>query len=641
MSSKILRVLLVMLISGMALKVKAQGTAFIYQGQLDNGGAAANGSFDFEFSLYNAPTNGSLVAGPQTNFAVAVDNGLFTTNIDFGAVFTGTNYWLSIGVRTNGSTNAFTRLEPLQALLPVPYAIFANTASNSLGTLASNQLAGTYSGAVSFPNAGNSFSGSFSGTYAGNGSQLSSLNGSQISSGTVADARLSGNVALLNGNQTFTGSNFFTSVNSFTNRNNTFIGNFFGNGLVGWIPVSVTSTQAMPDAAYLLLSPNLSTVTLPPTVSLIVGDIVRVSGGGAGGWEVVQNANQAIVGNFSGYSKTAWLPSTVPSSSWEDMASSASGGLMAAVANTSGQVYISTDYGYNWGSSGSANTIWRCVACSADGSRLIAGQVNNGSLFYSTNYGSSWASGSTPSTTNWISIAMSANGLNDVAAGYPSGIYTSANGGATWQLQTAGLPSGAPNWFSVASSANGSNLVAVGTSGVVYTSSNAGASWTGHTVGNGGLEWTGAASSADGTKLVVCAYGNGIFTSANSGTNWQQTSATSANYYGLVSSADGARLAAIVPGGSIYTSINFGSTWTPQSAPTASWSTICGSADGSHLAAGINVGTIYYTSSAALTSTSVGTNGYLAGPQYSAVELQYLGNGQFMPISSTGTFWAN
>jgi hypothetical protein len=522
-------------------------------------------------------------------------------------------------------------------LLPVPYAIFANSSSNLLGTLGSAQLSGTYSAPVSLSNPGNSISGSFSGSYAGNGSGLTSLNGSQVTSGTVADARLSANVALLNGNQKFTGSNFFTSANLFTNRSNTFIGNFFGNGLVGWIPVSVTTTQAMPDAGYLLLSPNLTTVTLPPTVSLLTGDIVRITGGGSGGWQLAQNAGQSIVGNFSGYSQTTWLPANIASAAWIDMGSSASGSVMAAVTTASGQVYLSTDYGYDWSPSGSPNSLWRCVAISADGSRLIAGQESSGSLFYSTNYGSSWVAGLASVNTNWASIAMSANGMNDVAVANPSGIYTSSNGGATWQLQLAG----SAGWTGVASSANGSNLVAVASSGLVYTSSNAGGSWTARTAGSGGLDFTGVASSADGTKLVAVTYNGGIFTSANSGANWQQTSASPAGYEGVASSSDGAKLAAVAFGGPIYTSINFGSTWTNQSALSLNWSSICGSGDGSHLAAAVNNGDIYYSSSSTLTSTTVGVNGYLAGPQFSAVELQYLGNGQFMPISSTGAFWGN
>ena len=43
-----------------------------------------------------------------------------------------------------------------------------------------------------------------------NGSGLNFLNAVNVSSGTLADARLSANVALLNGNQTFTGTNIFS-----------------------------------------------------------------------------------------------------------------------------------------------------------------------------------------------------------------------------------------------------------------------------------------------------------------------------------------------------------------------------------------------------------------------------------------------
>jgi hypothetical protein len=101
----------------------AQGTAFQYQGQLNNGTSPANGNYDFQFTLYNAVTNGSAVSGTETNFNVGVTNGLFVTTLDFGqSPFNGQSVWLNIGVRTNGST-PFTILSPLQPVLPVPYAI--------------------------------------------------------------------------------------------------------------------------------------------------------------------------------------------------------------------------------------------------------------------------------------------------------------------------------------------------------------------------------------------------------------------------------------------------------------------------------------------------------------------------------------
>ena len=121
----------------------AQGTAFTYQGRLDAKGVPANGSYDVQFALYATNVTGSAVAGPVTNSATAVSNGLFTAAVDFGpGVFTGTDYWLDVAVRTNGG-GAFSELTPRQPLAPVPYAIFANSTSNLLGTLPAAQLSGT------------------------------------------------------------------------------------------------------------------------------------------------------------------------------------------------------------------------------------------------------------------------------------------------------------------------------------------------------------------------------------------------------------------------------------------------------------------------------------------------------------------
>jgi hypothetical protein len=94
--------------------------------------------------VYNAGVSGNPVGGPLTNAATAVTNGLFTVTLDFGpGVFTGPPRWLELDVRTNGS-GAFTTLLPRQQILPTPYAIMANTASNLLGTLPVAQLgAGT------------------------------------------------------------------------------------------------------------------------------------------------------------------------------------------------------------------------------------------------------------------------------------------------------------------------------------------------------------------------------------------------------------------------------------------------------------------------------------------------------------------
>src|SRR5690349_9564236 len=80
----------------------AQGTAFTYQGRLVVGGNTTNGVYDLTFTLFGASSGGSAVAGPVTNSAVGVTNGLFTVTLDLGANFPGADRWLEIGVRTNG-----------------------------------------------------------------------------------------------------------------------------------------------------------------------------------------------------------------------------------------------------------------------------------------------------------------------------------------------------------------------------------------------------------------------------------------------------------------------------------------------------------------------------------------------------------
>ena len=117
----------------------AQGTAFNYQGQLSVGTNPANGSYDLTFTVYGAVTGGSPVAGPATNSATSVSNGLFTVALDFGSspFSAGAQRWLEIAARTNGAPG-FTTLSPRQKILATPYAI---TAGNFTGTVANGQLA--------------------------------------------------------------------------------------------------------------------------------------------------------------------------------------------------------------------------------------------------------------------------------------------------------------------------------------------------------------------------------------------------------------------------------------------------------------------------------------------------------------------
>ena len=92
------------------------------------------------FAVCDALTNGSIIAGPLTNSATVITNGLFCVMLDFGSgVFTGADRWLDLAVRTNGGAT-FVPLTPRQQVTPAPYAI---AAASVVGAVPANQLTGT------------------------------------------------------------------------------------------------------------------------------------------------------------------------------------------------------------------------------------------------------------------------------------------------------------------------------------------------------------------------------------------------------------------------------------------------------------------------------------------------------------------
>ncbi len=122
----------------------AQGTAFTYQGFLRQSALPANGSYDFQFSLWTAATGGTQVGTTQTIIGVSVQSGLFTVTLDFGAVWDGTDRFLQIAVRPTG-IGSYTTLSPRVRIAPTPYALYAARAgvANPIGP-AGGDLSGTY-----------------------------------------------------------------------------------------------------------------------------------------------------------------------------------------------------------------------------------------------------------------------------------------------------------------------------------------------------------------------------------------------------------------------------------------------------------------------------------------------------------------
>ncbi len=104
----------------------------------------ANGDYDMQFSLYDAATDGVLVAGPlifdddpSSSGPVPVDIGLFAVELDFGDVFDGTALWIEIDVRPFGG-GGYTTLSPRQPLTATPFALHALSAPGGEGFWSAN-----------------------------------------------------------------------------------------------------------------------------------------------------------------------------------------------------------------------------------------------------------------------------------------------------------------------------------------------------------------------------------------------------------------------------------------------------------------------------------------------------------------------
>jgi hypothetical protein len=138
MTKKLFIALLSILFSAGAMH--AQTAAFTFQGKLNDGGVAANGTYQFQFKLYDA--NGNQIGQTLSDIPASVTNGIFTVNLDFGAEsFDGSPRALEIGVRLNGSGQNYTPLSPRQPIASTPYAVRSlNANAANTASVANNSL---------------------------------------------------------------------------------------------------------------------------------------------------------------------------------------------------------------------------------------------------------------------------------------------------------------------------------------------------------------------------------------------------------------------------------------------------------------------------------------------------------------------
>jgi hypothetical protein len=118
-------VLAVCLVCCVGVQADPLGSGFTYQGQLNDAGVPANGTYDFEFALYSSASGGSAVDTVDVG-DLAVSGGLVNAMLDFtDAPYDGQALWVEVRVRPGSSSSSYTTLAPRQALSAAPYALHA------------------------------------------------------------------------------------------------------------------------------------------------------------------------------------------------------------------------------------------------------------------------------------------------------------------------------------------------------------------------------------------------------------------------------------------------------------------------------------------------------------------------------------
>jgi hypothetical protein len=119
--------------------------AFTYQGRLTDGGNAADGDYDFRFSLYTARVGGSQIGTPFERNELGVSNGLFTALLNFDSALLTEPLWIEVAVRPSNSGDPYTVLAPRQPLTAAPLAINALNSGGPANVVKMTAAEGSYS----------------------------------------------------------------------------------------------------------------------------------------------------------------------------------------------------------------------------------------------------------------------------------------------------------------------------------------------------------------------------------------------------------------------------------------------------------------------------------------------------------------
>ena len=201
------------------------------------------------------------------------------------------------------------------------------------------------------------------------------------------------------------------------------------------------------------------------------------------------------------------------------------------------------------------------IAMAADGKRAAAVGLG-GMIITSRDGGQSWAAQTSGTTKALSSVSLSGDGQRAVVVGHGGVILTSSNGGQSWALQISGITN---LLRGLSLSVDGRRAMAIGSGGVILTSTNGGQSWAALASSPPNPLW-GVSLSGDGQSAVAVGGGGEIHTSRDGGQSWAtQTSGTTNWLWGVSLSGDGQRAVVVGEDDVILTSTNGGQSWASQS----------------------------------------------------------------------------
>ena len=339
--------------------------------------------------------------------------------------------------------------------------------------------------------------------------------------------------------------------------------------------------------------------------------------------------------DFSSNFCIKWMQNvSAPSAYWSSIAMSSCGQFQTALVNSAGAnisgIYLSNDYGVNWGqiaysqitpSTAGTNYLWNSVAMSATGQYQVATFGN--SIYTSQNYGISWIQDYVGTATIY-SAAISSNGNFITAISSSLNVYTSFNGGVSFQSQIPlntivvnTNPKSSPNNSCfVAMSSTGqyqvcgfnvttANLPASGNI-TAFVSNNYGQTWKGIVLpSNDSLNCASISSSGQyiciGRASTLTT--NNLFVSNNYGATFTAVgplySALNSYLWSSISmSANGQYITAVSSvtnsyNNSMLSSVNYGATWNIGTASSAAWSCVAMSANAQYITSLVNGGYIF------------------------------------------------